>query len=64
MLEWRVRGVRLEGAVHIPCKKHIKVDLVLERRVREAWSVQDAIVITSIYAPQLPPHFESACANC
>ena len=38
------------GATNYYCKTHIKLDPMLERRVREAWSVQDAILITSIYA--------------
>ena len=45
-------------------KKRIKLDLVLERRVREAWSVQDALLITSIYAPQVAPCSNGACAAC
>ena len=45
------------GITNYHCKTHIKLDLVLERRVREAWSVQDAILITSIYASHV-----SACS--
>ena len=46
-----------------PLQKHIKLDLVLERRVREAWSVQDAILITSIYASHVSACSPRARAN-
>ena len=50
--------------VRFPLQQHIKLDLVLERRVREAWSVRDAMLITSIYALQVPPCSNGACAAC
>ena len=36
---------------------------MLERRVREAWSVQDATLITSIYAPHVSVRSPRARAN-
>ena len=44
MLERRVRGVRLENLPVIsPAKKPIKLDLVLEPRVRESRPAQDIV---------------------
>ena len=51
------------GIFNYHCKTHIKLDLVLERRVREEWAVQDIILFTSIYAPQVAPCSNGACGT-
>ena len=58
MLERRVRGVRLENLPAISHAKHIKLDLVLEPRVRGARPHPYLILFTSMYAPPVV-----ACAN-
>ena len=52
MLERRVRGVRLENLPAISLAQHIKLDHVLEPRVRESRPAQDIVLFTSIHAPQ------------
>ena len=52
------------GIDNLHCKTHIKLDLALERRVRGASPHQDILLITSIYAPQVAPCSNGACAAC
>ena len=40
------RTLHRNGRANYHCKTHIKLDLVLERRVRERWAVQDIVLFT------------------
>ena len=59
-------------ARQLPLQKHIKLDIVLEPRVRESRPAKDIVLLTCIYAPHslacangigLPRILDSACAN-
>ena len=54
----RARRASRELAGHIACRKRIKLDIVLEPRVRGARPHPYLILFTNIYAPQ-----DVACAN-
>ena len=54
----RAQTLNRNGIAICHCKTHIKLDLALEPRVRGGWADQDIVLITSIYASQVPP-----CSN-